>query len=456
MVRNEVLTALIRLAALGTFPTGEGIAPAALPILTIISLPAANCSLFFALPVVQCAETQKGGHTMTRLLLRLFVKNSDTPTDPHVRAVIGGLSGFVGIVCNIALFLAKIIIGTLSGSVSITADAMNNLSDATSSIVTLLGFKLAEQPADQEHPYGHARFEYLSGLAVAALIIVIGFELAKSSITKIFSPTPVEFSPALALVLALSIGVKLWMCLFNRKLGNLIHSTTLLATSADSRNDVIATSAVLLAAIVEALTGLAVDGFMGLGVSLFILYSGANLAKETISPLLGEAASPELQALIVDYVSAQPKVLGYHDLMVHDYGPGQRFASLHVEMDHNEDPLLCHELIDDMERECLKSHNIHLVIHYDPVVTDDPELIRLHAVVEDILEEIDSRLKIHDFRMVPGEGHTNLIFDIALPADCKNQEKSIKAQLDEGLRRRESGTYRTVITFDPAAFQQGI
>ena len=454
MVRNEVHTALIRLAALGTFPKGEGIAPAALPILNIISLPAANCSLFFALPVVQCAETQKGGHTMTRLLLRLFVKNYDTPTDPHVRAVIGGLSGFVGIVCNIALFLAKIIIGTLSGSVSITADAMNNLSDATSSIVTLLGFKLAEQPADQEHPYGHARFEYLSGLAVAALIIVIGFELAKSSITKIFSPTPVEFSPALALVLVLSIGVKLWMCLFNRKLGNLIHSTTLLATSADSRNDVVATSAVLLAAIVEAATGLAVDGFMGLVVSLFILYSGANLAKETISPLLGEAASPELQALIVDYVSAQPKVLGYHDLMVHDYGPGQRFASLHVEMDHNEDPLLCHELIDDMERECLKSHNIHLVIHYDPVVTDDTELNAMRALVSAALTEIDPTLSFHDFRMVRGTTHTNLIFDVALPMSFTGREKEIRKRLEQAINEKSVTRYYLVITFDSTAFNE--
>lgn len=393
-----------------------------------------------------------GGDIVTKLLLRLFVKDYENQGSQKVRSAIGRLSGMVGIVCNLLLFAGKIAIGTLAGSVSITADAMNNLSDATSSIVTLLGFKLAEQPADEEHPYGHARFEYLSGLAVAALIIVIGFELAQSSVKKIFAPTAVEFSPALVLVLALSIAVKLWMSRFNKTLGNRINSTTLLATAADSRNDVIATAAVLLAAVIEAVSGLQIDGYIGLCVSLFILYSGAGLAKETISPLLGESTSPELQALIVDYVRENPKVLGYHDLMVHDYGPGQRFASLHVEMDKNEDPLVCHEIIDDMERECLQSHNVHLVIHYDPVVTDDPELDRLHRVVEQILSGIDSRLQLHDFRMVQGTGHTNLIFDVVLPSDLKEQEKAIKKALDQALSQQEKGTYHTVITFDLAAF----
>ena len=393
---------------------------------------------------------------MTQFLLRLFVKNSDQVSDPRVRSAVGTLSGIVGIVCNFLLFLGKIIVGTLSGSVSITADALNNLSDATSSIVTLVGFKLAEQPADAEHPYGHARFEYLSGLVVAAMIVIIGFELAKSSVEKIISPAPVAFSAALAAVLIGSIAVKLWLCLFNRKLGQKISSTTLLATSTDSRNDIITTLAVLLAAMVEAVSGVSIDGFVGLAVSLFILYSGAKLAKETISPLLGEAASPELQARIVDYISAQPKVLGYHDLMVHDYGPGQRFASIHVEMDRNEDPMYCHELIDDMERECLESHNVHLVIHYDPIVTDDPELTRLHGLVDELLSEMDPRLKTHDFRMVPGDGHTNLIFDIAMPQDPKVSRQDIQARLDKALCAREGKTYHTVITFDSAAFNRQV
>ncbi|MBQ8768200.1 MAG: cation transporter, partial [Oscillospiraceae bacterium] len=310
---------------------------------------------------------------MTKLLLKLFIKHPEGTGDPKTRSAIGKLSGVVGIIANLLLFAGKLVAGLLSGSVSITADAMNNLSDASSSIVTFVGFKLAEKPADEDHPYGHARFEYLSGLAVAALIIVIGFELAKTSVQKIFNPAAVAFSGVTVAVLLGSIAMKLWLAIFNGTLSKKIHSGTLAATAADSRNDCVTTAAVLLAGTVEYFTSWQVDGFMGLAVALFILWSGAKLAKETVDPLLGEAASPELQALIVDYISANPKVLGYHDLMVHDYGPGQRFASLHVEMDQKEDPLLCHEIIDDIERECLQSHNIHLVIHYDPVVTDDPE-----------------------------------------------------------------------------------
>lgn len=386
---------------------------------------------------------------MTQWFLRVFIKQYEQPDLPEVRAAVGRLSGIVGLLCNIVLFCGKLFIGIVSGSVSITADAMNNLSDAASSIVTLAGFWLAEQPADEEHPYGHARFEYLSGLAVAAMIVVIGFELAKTSVEKILSPSAMEFSVPAALALLLSILIKLWMSRFNHALGTHIQSTTLLAASADSRNDVISTSVVLLAAVIETMCEIHIDGWMGLGVSIFILYSGVNLAKETISPLLGEAASPELQALIVDYVSAHPKVLGYHDLMVHDYGPGQRYASLHVEMDCNEDSLLCHEIIDDMERECMKSHRVHLVIHYDPIVTNDPELTRLHGVVDEVLKGIDERLSTHDFRMVDGNGHRNLIFDVALPIDLRDMKKIIKQQLDEELERRENGTYYTVITFDP-------
>lgn len=393
---------------------------------------------------------------MTQLLLKLFVKDHSQTDSPKVRAAIGKLSGAVGIVCNLLLFAGKLIVGTLAGSVSVTADAMNNLTDASSSIVTLVGFRLAEKPADEDHPYGHARYEYLSGLAVAAIIIVIGFELAKGSVEKIIAPSDVAFSAVTAAVLLGSIAVKLWLALFNGKLGKRIGSRTLAATAADSRNDCIATGAVLLAATVEYFTSWHIDGFVGLAVALFILWSGVGLAKETISPLLGEAASPELRALIVDYVNQQPKVLGYHDLMVHDYGPGQRFATLHVEMDNKEDPLLCHEIIDDMERECLKNHNIHLVIHYDPVVTDDPRSNRLHDAVDTLLRQIDPRLRTHDFRMVSGEGHINLIFDISFPADLKGQEKAIRSRLEAALSVQENVRVYTVITFDPAAFNENI
>ena len=389
---------------------------------------------------------------MTKLLLRLFVKNYEKKDSPPVRSAVGKMSGAVGMVCNALLFAGKMMVGYLSGSVSIMADAMNNLSDAASSIVTLVGFRLAERPADEDHPYGHARYEYLSGLAVAALIVVIGFELAKSSLDKIFNPEPVAFAIPTVVVLLGSIVMKLWMAQFNIKLGKHIDSQALMATAADSRNDVISTAAVLTAGIVEMLTDWRVDGYVGLAVAVFIVYSGVMLGRETISPLLGETASPELRKLILETVEGSPLVLGYHDLMVHDYGPGQRFASLHVEMDQSEDPLLCHELIDNMERTCLELHNIHLVIHYDPVVVGDPVIDEMHGIVDTVLTDMDERLTLHDFRMVRGKGHTNVIFDVALPYDLKGQEKTIKKAVEKALKELNQGTFYVVITFDPEAF----
>ncbi len=389
---------------------------------------------------------------MTRLLLRLFVKNYEDVDSAPVRAKIGKLSGTTGILCNILLFILKLFAGLLSGSVSIMADAINNLSDAASSVVTLIGFKLAEKPADKDHPYGHARYEYLSGLAVAAMIIVIGVELGKSSVQKILNPTPVDFSLPVLIVLLASIGIKLWLSLFNGKLGRKIQSSALLASAADSRNDVLATAAVLVAGLVEHFTSWQVDGYMGLAVALFILYSGGVMAKETISPLLGENASPQLRKLIVETLQCEPLVLGYHDLMVHDYGPGQRFASLHVEMDQREDPLLCHEIIDDIERACLRDHNVHLVIHYDPVAVGDPKTDALRAVVEQTIKGMDARMSLHDFRMVPGSGHTNLVFDVAIPMTWKGREDTVRQTIDGALAALEQGTYHTVITFDPEDF----
>ena len=389
---------------------------------------------------------------MTKLLLRLFVKDADNTESPKVRAAIGTLSGLVGIVCNVLLFAFKLLVGTLTGSVSITADAMNNLSDASGSIVTFIGFRVADKPADEHHPYGHARAEYLSGLGVAALILVIGLELVKTSVEKIIHPTPVTFTTVAAVVLLASIAVKFWMNLFNRRLAKRIDSTALMATAADSRNDCITTGAVLIAAVVEKLTNIPVDGWIGLAVALFILYSGLNLAKDTISPLLGEGADPELREKIVDYIVAQPKVLGYHDLMVHDYGPGQRFASLHVEMDCREDPLECHERIDDMERECLRSHNVHLVIHYDPVVIDNPELTALKAKVLCLLQTRDPRLSLHDFRMVPGKKHMNLVFDVALPRDMKDKGEELRSWVEDTLNAEGEMVYHVIITFDVADF----
>ena len=386
---------------------------------------------------------------MTKLLLRLFVKNSENPSDPAVRRHIGSMSGLVGIFCNVLLFAMKLLAALLAGSVSIMADALNNLSDASGSIVTLIGFRLADKPADEHHPYGHARFEYLSALAVSAMILIIGVELGKSSVEKILHPESTVFSLAVLIVLVGSIAVKLWLSLFNRKLGDMICSGALRATAADSRNDCITTLAVLIASLAEYFFQVRLDGWIGLGVAIFILISGINLARDTISPLLGESADPEMKRELSDYISGQTGVLGFHDLMVHDYGPGQRFASLHVEMDRSEDPLVCHERIDDMERYCLQQMNIHLVIHYDPVVTDDPALDRMRQIVTAILQVRDERLSIHDFRMVPGEGHTNLIFDVTMPQELRGQEEQIRPALEKALNDLgDSTTYFTVITFD--------
>ncbi len=387
---------------------------------------------------------------MTKLLLRLFVKNYHDTESPQVRTAIGAMAGFVGICCNGLLCAGKLLAGLLAGSVSITADALNNLSDASGSIVTLIGFRVAGKPADEQHPYGHARAEYLSALGVAALIFFIGFELVKTSVRKILLPEPVELSGLTAAILLISIGIKLWMSLFNAYLGKYIDSSALKATSADSRNDCMATAAVLAAALVEQFLGLRVDGWFGLGVAAFILWSGWNLAKDTVSTLLGEGADPQLREKIVDAIASRPEVLGYHDLMVHDYGPGRQFASLHVEMDYREDPLKCHALIDEMERESLRSHNVHLVIHYDPVVTDDPELQRLKERCRELLQQQDKRLTLHDFRMIQGQRHMNLVFDVALPSDLLQQQRQIRSDLECALSREENRVYHVIINYDVA------
>ena len=391
---------------------------------------------------------------MTKLLIRLFVKNSEDTENPQVRGNYGTMAGIVGILCNLVLFLGKLVIGTISGSVSIRADAVNNLSDASSNIVTLVAFRLARKPEDAEHPYGHARIEYLSGLAVAAMILLIGVELAKESFHKILYPEPVSFSWALVAVLGMSIAVKLWMAVFNRTLGKKIKSTSLMATAADSRNDVITTGAVLLAAVTARLTGLELDGYVGLLVAGFILWSGIGIAKDTISPLLGAPADPELVHLIRHEIEHfDPRILGVHDLMVHDYGPGQTFASIHVEVDRREDVLEMHEMIDRAERMMLEQHRIHLTIHYDPIVTDDAALQRMQKKVEEALHAIQPGLSLHDFRMVAGEKSTNLIFDVVLPDALRGKEQEIQSALEKAIQ--EPGMeYRTVITFDTEAFNR--
>ena len=384
---------------------------------------------------------------MTELLLRLFIKDREHTDDPDTRADIGKLAGITGIVCNLLLFAGKLIMGLLSGALSIVADAINNLTDASSSVVTLLGFHMAQQPADEDHPFGHARYEYLSGLAVSALILVIGFELATGSVKKIINPETVEFSYTAIAVLVASIAVKLWMSLFFNKLGKTIRSTALTATAADSRNDCIATGAVLAGLLIGHFLNINVDGWFGLGVALFILWSGIQNAKETISPLLGERAEKELIDKLTKLVMSHDKILGIHDLLIHDYGPGQRYATLHAELSAAEDTLECHELIDDIECDALEELNIHLVIHYDPVVLNDPEWNAVSAMLRKIVADIEPSFSIHDFRMVRGSDRTTLIFDVVIPFDMMKNRKEIKKQIRHALA--ETGeNYVSVIRFD--------
>ena len=385
---------------------------------------------------------------MTQLLIRLFIRDPDDTRNPAVRTAYGNLASLVGMACNLLLCIGKLVAGTLFGSIAIMADALNNLSDASSNIVSLIGFRLAAKAPDAEHPYGHARYEYLAGLVVSVTILAIGLSLGKESVVKVLHPTPVIFSWLSIGVLAASIAVKLWMSRFNRTVGQRIASETLLATAADSRNDVLTTSAVLLSTILCSATGWNIlDGLMGVAVAAFILWSGWSAAKDTISPLLGEPASEELVQSISRLILSHEKILGIHDLMVHDYGPGQCFASVHAEMDSREDPLLCHDVLDDIERDALRELRVHLVIHYDPIVTDDAELNHMRTFVQETIRAIDPELTLHDFRMVRGAQHTNLIFDLVIPYSLVGKQAELKHRIDARVQQ-EDRKYYTVITFD--------
>ena len=351
---------------------------------------------------------------MTEWLVRHFVRMSEQTDDPAVRMRCGQFAGIVGIICNVMLCLGKGAIGLVSGSVSIVADAVN---------------KLASRPADPEHPYGHGRYEYLAGLVVAALVLAIGINLAWSSVQKIIAPSPTEFSGALVAVLVLSIAVKLWMAAFNRSIGRRINSDTLEATAVDSRNDVISTAAVLACACISRATGVDLDGWAGLAVGAFICWSGVGLLRDTVSPLLGQAPSPELVEHIHDKILSYPGVLGTHDLMVHDYGPGRQFASAHVEMAAEADPLESHDLIDNIEQDFKENDGLIVTLHYDPIVTDDPEVKDLRNQINALVKTIDARLSIHDLRTVPGPTHTNVIFDCVKPADFDMSDEELRGRI---------------------------
>ncbi len=387
---------------------------------------------------------------MTNILLKLFIKNCEDTQNPAVRSSIGKLAGLTGIVCNCLLTVLKLVIGLLVGSMAIIADGVNNLSDAASSLTTLLGFRMAQRPADKQHPYGHARYEYLSGLAVAALILLIGAELVKSSIAKIINPEPIDISAATIALLAASVAVKLWMSGFYKTLGKKINSTALYATSVDSRNDVISTCAVLLGCLVNYLFGLNIDGCVGLAVAIFILYSSVGIAKDTISPLLGQQADDELVDKITELVLSHEKVLGVHDLLVHDYGPGRCYASAHVELSADEDPMACHDIIDDIECDVLEKMNVHFVIHYDPVVQNDAEQNEMRRTVGEIIRELNPAFSIHDFRIVRGSAQSKLVFDLGVPYSMIEKKKEIKERIDAALNERGK-KYITIIRFDGIA-----
>ena len=387
---------------------------------------------------------------MTDILLRLFIKNYEDTQNPAVRSAIGKLAGLTGIVCNCLLTVLKLVIGLLVGSMAIIADGVNNLSDAASSLTTLLGFRMAQRPADKQHPYGHARYEYLSGLAVAALILLIGAELVKSSIAKIINPQPIDISAATIALLAASVAVKLWMSGFYKALGKKINSTALYATSVDSRNDVISTCAVLLGCLVNYLFALNIDGYVGLAVAIFILYSSIGIAKDTISPLLGQQADEEMVDKITELVLSHEKVLGVHDLLVHDYGPGRCYASAHVELSADEDPMACHDIIDDIECDVLEKMNVHFVIHYDPVVQNDAEQNEMRRTVGEIIRELNPAFSIHDFRIVRGSAQSKLVFDLGVPYSMIEKKKEIKERIDAALNERGK-KYITIIRFDGIA-----
>lgn len=365
---------------------------------------------------------------LTKWLVKTFVKRPEDTDDERVRYTYGRLAGAAGLTANVLLFAAKLAIGALSGSVAILADAFNNLSDAGSSIVTLVGFKLSSAPPDAEHPFGHGRMEYLSALGVAALIMAAGFELFLSAVDKIRHPALPEFGVLTIVVLALAIAVKLWMALFYKKIGNTIRSEALKASCADSRNDVICTGVVLLTSLIGWLSGVAIDGYVGLLVALFVIWSGFTVIKETVSPLLGQAPDPEMVQDIKNTVMAHPGIIGVHDLMIHNYGPGRLVLSLHAEVSCHEDMMRSHDLIDCVERELSRKYRAIACIHMDPVDSGNEEVEALKITVETILEDIDPRLTMHDFRVVFGETHTNLIFDVVAPFDFKD-EADLKAEL---------------------------
>lgn len=384
---------------------------------------------------------------MTGLILRIFVRDHKNTEDPAVRDKCGRVAGAVGIVTNFLLFLMKIVVGTVFHSVSVTADAVNNLTDSGSSVVTLIGFKMASKPADEKHPFGHARIEYLSGVIVSFIVIFLGLQLGMSSIEKILTPEENALTPVALVVLVISILAKLWQCLFYRKVGRMIKSESVEATSKDSRNDVIATSVVLLGAVITMLTGVNLDGYMGAAVALFIVFSGVQLTISTADPLLGQAPEGELVQTITEKMLSYPGIIGMHDLAVHNYGVGRCFASAHCEVDAKNDILVSHDLIDNIERDFSRDLGIHMVIHLDPVIVGDARTDALHRKVQSLITALYPTVTIHDFRVIWGVTHSNIVFDASVPFAVKDSDAVITQKLEAEIQKLDP-EYRTVVTID--------
>lgn len=384
---------------------------------------------------------------MTDFLVRHFVKNYEQLDNPLVRERYGIFSSIVGIFCNIFLCVSKLLIGIMSGSISIISDGFNNLSDCASCFVTILGYKMAAKPADKDHPFGHGRMEYLTSLVIAVVIIVVGFELLKNSFDKLIHPTELEFSYVALVVIIISIFVKIWMGFFNKRLGRRINSSIMLATSKDSMNDVAATSATLIALVGSLWTDFPLDAVMGILVSAFILISGFGIVKETVDLLLGRPVDEELVKKLEAIVSASDVSLGMHDLVIHSYGPGNMMGSVHIEVDCRRNIMDIHEAIDELEREIYNTLKINITIHMDPVDPEDELTKECRQMIQSIAREIDSALSVHDFRAFTCGDNIKLVFDMLIPFDCKIKEESIKRKIDDRLAHGEK-TYITVITFD--------
>lgn len=369
---------------------------------------------------------------MTKLLLRLFVPDYTADT-PRVHGAIGRLAGLTGIGCNLLLAALKIVAGLLTGSVAIVGDGINNLTDCASSAVTLLGFHMAQRPADEEHPFGHGRYEYVSGVVVAALVLMAGAELAKSSVEKILHPQSVEFNSVSFGILLFSIALKCWMTGFNRKLARRIRSATLEATAQDSRNDIVATSAVVLSCLAELVWGVHLDGIVGMGVAVFILWSGISLARSTVSPLIGMQADETMVRSLTQMILAHKRILGIHDLLIHDYGPGHIFATVHAEMDASEPPLDAHDQLDHIEQEAMRQLGIHLVIHYDPIPGNE-EWAAYRRMVEKCVSRVCDGATLHDLRVVDYRGEKKLAFDLAVPYSLAMKDEEVVSALRGKLR----------------------